>query len=362
MPVRAAGAGSSSGGALGWACQADDLRDGPADLAALPVHGELGQVERVEDALHLPAGEKRVHGIHVALDGNGGGLADLPDHAPAERLLQQRRVRQRQRPGRGEPGLRGLPGLAVDAGVVDGAQPRAEQAVQFLQVLDLVAGRAGVVAGDLGQELLLDSLERAFDLAPAHRASRLTVDQLGAQHRARPGQGRIGKTRAVVRIKGARDAVRGDRGAQYGGEPDRVRAADEPGAGQEPGPVIDDARQKDGLPADLRAVHQVRGPDLVHRAGGEPAERLRRLAAGPGDQLAGLQPPLDRPHRRRPAQLGGQDPADLRAGAGRVLHLQARRQLLGLRPRPRRALPRRGDQGAEPALAARDDPPVDRPP
>ena len=155
--------------------------------------------------------------------------------------------------------------------------------------------------------------------------------------------------------------MRGDRGAQHAGEPDRVRAADEPGAGQEPGPVIDDAHQKGRSPGDLGAVHQVRGPDLVHPVRGEPAERGRRRPAGPGGQLAGLQPPLDGPHRRRPAQLGSQDPADLRAGAGRVLHLQARRQLLGLRPRPRRALPRRGDQGVEPALAAGDHPAVDGP-
>ena len=54
--------------------------------------------------------------------------------------------------------------------------------------------------------------------------------------------------------------------------------------------------------ADDRAVHQVRGPDLVHRAGLEPAERLRRLPARPGVQLAGGEPPLDRPLRRHLAQ------------------------------------------------------------
>ena len=62
--------------------------------------------------------------------------------------------------------------------------------------------------------------------------------------------------------------------------------------------------RNDGFPADVRAVHQVRGPDLVHRIGLEPAEGLRRLPAGPGGQLAGLQPPLDGPQRRRPAQPG----------------------------------------------------------
>lgn len=37
--------------------------------------------------------------------------------------------------------------------------PRPEQLVQLFQVLDRVPGRTRVVAGDLGQELPLDSLE-----------------------------------------------------------------------------------------------------------------------------------------------------------------------------------------------------------
>jgi hypothetical protein len=53
--------------------------------------------------------------------------------------------------------------------VVDGADPPVQQVVQFLQALDRVAGRVSLVAGDLDQELLLDSLERAFDLPPALR-------------------------------------------------------------------------------------------------------------------------------------------------------------------------------------------------
>src|SRR5271165_3007558 len=64
---------------LGVGVPADDLRDGAADLAALPVHSQLGQVERVEDQLHLPAGQERVDGVHVSLQGHGGGVADQPD-------------------------------------------------------------------------------------------------------------------------------------------------------------------------------------------------------------------------------------------------------------------------------------------
>ncbi len=59
-----------------------------------------------------------------------------------------------------------------------------------------------------------------------------------------------------------------------------------------------------------------------------------------GGQLAGLQPPLDGAQRRHGPALDGQDPADLRSGAGRVLHLQPGRELLGPVPQPGRALPR----------------------
>ena len=247
----------------------------------------------------------------------------------------------------------------MDAGVVDGAQPRPEQAVQLLQVLDRVPGRVRVVAGDLGQELLLDSLEYPLDLAAAHRAAGGAVGQADAQHRARPGQGRIGKTRAVVRIQGAGDAVRGDRSAQHAGEPDRVRAADNraPVRNRDRSSMM--PARNDGRPATfgpfIRSAVQISftaaASNRPNASGGAPPG---------GGQLAGLQPPLDRPHRRHAPALGGQDPADLRAGAGRVLHLQARRQLLGPGPQPGRALPRRGNQRLEPALAAGHDPPVQR--
>jgi len=149
-----------------------------------------------------------------------------------------------------------------------------------------------------------------------------------------------------------------DGGAQHRGEPHRVRAADEPGAGQEPGPVIDDAGQVAGPAGHVRAVHQVRGPDLVHRVGLEPAERLWRLPAGPCDKLAGREPALDRPVRGRPAEPGDQDPADLGRGPGRVLELQPDRELDHVRAGARRALARLGHQRLEPAVAARDHPAV----
>jgi hypothetical protein len=221
-----------------------------------------------------------------------------------------------------------------------------------------------LIAGDLDHELLLDRLDHPFDLAPPHRPSRLAVGQLHAEHRAGPLQRHVGITRAVVAVQAGGNAVGGDRGAQRSGEPDRVRAADEPGPGQEPGPVVDDDGQVACPAADGRPVHQVRGPDFVHRAGLEPAERLRRPPARPGVQLAGGEPALDRPLRRHlaRAQPGDQDAADLRRGPGRVLHLQPGRELDYLIIGARRALPRLGHQRLEPAVAARDDPPVQGPP
>ena len=152
---------------------------------------------------------------------------------------------------------------------------------------------------------------------------------------------------------GVGGAMAGDRGAQHPGEPHRVGAAHELAPGQEPGPVIDDARQEGGLAGHPRPVHQVRGPDLVHRVGLEPAERLRRGPARPGGQLPGREPALDRPLRGRPAQPDGQDPADLRRGPGRVLHLQPGRQLHHVGVGARRALPGRRHQRVEPAGPAR---------
>jgi hypothetical protein len=179
-------------------------------------------------------------------------------------------------------------------GVVDGADPPVQQVGQLFQRADRVAGRVLLIAGDLDQELLLDSVQDALGLPPAHRAAWLAVGQLDARHRACPGQRFIGKARAVVGIQGSRDAVAGDRGAQHGGEPDRVGAADELVPRQEPGVVIDDGGQVTAAPARLGAVGQVRGPDLVDRISLEPAEGLRRLPAGTGEQLPGREPPLDR--------------------------------------------------------------------
>ena len=167
---------------------ADDLGDALPGPAALPVDVDLAHVGRVEDQLDLPAGEERVHGVDVSLQGNGGRLADQPDLAPGEREPQSPLVREGLRPGRVPPGPGGFPGPGVDPGVVDSADPGLEQPVELLQGRDLAAGRVRVVAGDLDHELLLDRFYDALHFSPAHRASRLTVGKLHAEHGAGPPQ------------------------------------------------------------------------------------------------------------------------------------------------------------------------------
>ena len=103
-------------------------------------------------------------------------------------------------------GLRALPGLGMHPLVVDLADPVVEQVVQLLQAGDLVPGRVISAAGDLDQELLLDSLEHLFDLAPAGRLAGLTVHQLDAQHRAGARQRGVGEASppwSVYKMAGA---------------------------------------------------------------------------------------------------------------------------------------------------------------
>ena len=244
--------------------------------------------------------------------------------------------------------------------VADLADPVVEQVVELVQAGDRVPGRVISAGGHFDQELLLDSLEYFFDLATAGRFPWLTVGQLDAQHRAGARQRGVGEAAAVVGIQDGRRAVALHGRPQHAGEPDRVRAADELVPGQEPGMIVDDAGQVTGPPASIGAVHQVRGPDLVHLRRLEPAVCLRRLAAGAGGQLAGLEPALDRPLGRGPAQLRGQHPPHLGGGAGRVLPLQPHRQVHHLRAGARRALPRRRHQRIKPAHPARGDPTADR--
>jgi hypothetical protein len=56
----------------------------------------------------------------------------------------------------------GLPGLGMYAAVVLGFDPGRKQPIQFGQVSDMVAAGDVGVAGDLGEELIVDGPEKSF--------------------------------------------------------------------------------------------------------------------------------------------------------------------------------------------------------
>ena len=94
---------------------------------------DAGQVLGVVAQLDPPPRERGIHGIGVALEGNGRGAGDLAGHRPAERLRAA---------GPGRPGGaarpsrtadRGLPGLGVRPPVGDLPGPRGEQVVELLR-------------------------------------------------------------------------------------------------------------------------------------------------------------------------------------------------------------------------------------
>lgn len=82
-----------------------------------------GQVERVEDQLDLTTIQDRVDLVGVALQRDERGLGDRAVFFPEEGLGQSVRGGQPDRAA-GPPAREGgLPGLGVDAAVVDGLDP-----------------------------------------------------------------------------------------------------------------------------------------------------------------------------------------------------------------------------------------------
>src|SRR5207237_409830 len=74
--------------ALGVGGAAEDVRDRVPGWPALPAHLDASEVERVEDQLHLAAGQRGVDLVGVAVQRHRGGLADGAALAPQERLVQ----------------------------------------------------------------------------------------------------------------------------------------------------------------------------------------------------------------------------------------------------------------------------------
>ena len=208
---RGSGRGGLLGAGLGVGVAADEVRDRLPGGAALPAHLDAGQVERVEDQLDLASGQGGIDLVGVAVQRDGGGLADGAPLAPQERLVQLGGVWQRRRiagPALGPPLERGLPGLGVDAGVVDGFRPRGEQPVQLGDAGHLPPSGLGRLAGDLDEKLLPDGEEQAFYLSPPLWPARGAVGELDAQHRT----GRAAATYPRRRIRYQRRCGRGHRG------------------------------------------------------------------------------------------------------------------------------------------------------
>ena len=86
---RARRGGRDLGPGLGVGVPADLERHRQPGVTAAGAHLDPGQVERVEDQLHLPAGQLRLDLVAVALQRYRRGLGHRPVLAPAERLGQR---------------------------------------------------------------------------------------------------------------------------------------------------------------------------------------------------------------------------------------------------------------------------------
>ena len=204
MPV-ARGASSplpgSSGRALGWECRV--MWCGVAVPASLPPrpHRQHGQVERVEDQLHAPAGPAPGRPGTGSRAGRPVAVLETVRHSD-QRNASARSASggARERAAGFPPGQRRLPGLGMLPDVVDRLGPGGEQLVQLRQVRD----PGGAVLGQLDQELAADGPEKSFDFPPSLGPAGLAVDQLDAQLRAGPQQPRIDERRLRYRRRRAR--------------------------------------------------------------------------------------------------------------------------------------------------------------
>ena len=358
---RARRGGRGLGPGLGVGVPGDLERHRQPGVAAGGAHRDPGQVERVEDQLHLLPGQVRLDLVAVAVQRYRRGLGHRPVSAPPERLGQRVGLGQGERGAAHPPGQRRGPGLGVDPVVVDLLDPGGEQPVQLAQVGD-GPPRPAVGGGELDCEPVVHGPEEPLDLAPALRPARRRVRQADAEFRARPQQPRVCERRPVVHIDPLRDAPGRQRRPQRRGQAHRVLGQPPPVPDHRPGVVVDEREQVRLAAGDPGAVQRVPGPDLIRPRCLEPAEHRRRSRRGAPAQAQPGEMPLQRALVRRPPRLHLQDPPHLRRGPGRVLPLERLRQREHLRRRARRALARAGYQRVEPAGPPLRDPPVQRPP
>jgi hypothetical protein len=188
------------------------------------------------------------------------------------------------------------------------------------------------------------------------------VHEPDPQRCARAQQLLVHERRSVVDVDRGRDAAAGDAGAQRGLKPHRVLASGPPVTGEQPAVVVEECEQDRLAAVHGRAMQRVAGPPLVRGLGLEPAERLRRLAAGAGGEFETHEIALQRPLVGRPTGVRAQDRRDLRRGPLGDFLLQRHRQIQHVGRGARHGLARGRDQGVEPAAAPVSDPAVDRGP
>ncbi len=248
------------------------------------------EVERVEHQLDLPAHQRRIDLVAVAVQRYRRGLRDRPLGRPQERLPEQRRGRQRRRAGGVEPLKRCLPGLGVHASVVDDLQPSGEQSVQ-LRELDPVV--------DLNQESIAHGPEKALNFAFRGGRPRACVNQLHAKHGTRAQQLRGHERRPPVDQDRRRNTTRHQTPAERGLQPEHVLTGAPPPPDQQPGVIIDERQQHRPprcVAGQLGAVQSIPRPQLVAHTGFEAAIDLpRRAAISPDVQPGARQVRLQRP-------------------------------------------------------------------
>ena len=323
-----------------------------AGVASIRADLDLGQLQRVEDQLHPPAGQPGVDLVGVAVHLDRPGPRDDPALGPAERLAQQALVGQLRRAGREEPLKRRLPGLRMHSPVIDLLDPRLEGLVELLKA------RRRVVL-ELAQHLLADRAKYPLYLAATLGPPRPAVDQADPQHRARPQQLPGHERRAVVDVYGFGQAAGGDPRPQRPRGVQHILPRRPPIGDQRPAVIVKKTEQKRAVTIDQRPVQGVAGPQLVAELGLKAPQGTPDLPALPR-QPGRRQVTVDCARRRRTTLRLQDDPVDLRRGARRLLTPKCARQLQQPFRRLVRHPPRRRHQRGKPALPIRADPAIHR--
>ena len=243
-------------------------------LAAIESHLHLGQRKRIEHEIDLTARELGVNLVGVAVHGDRSRLGNGPPLRPTERFGQRHLTRPDRHPRDEEPFQWCLPGLCVNAPVVDLLNPALKDPVEILKA----RGRAVL---EFDQQLLTNRAKDTFDLPASLRPARRGMDQLNPEHGAGSQQLPGHKRAAVVNVDRLRQATGGDPRAQRPGGVQDVLACGPPVTDQQTAVIVNKAEQERAGTVDQRAVQRVPGPQLIRSFSFEATERPRDRAALP---------------------------------------------------------------------------------